>query len=92
MNRSLRVTLTWMTVCAGTVCMVALVALVSITSMMHLAVRYLSVSVTSVRVADEIELQLLMRHETGTPVARGATEAALRGALDWSERFVQSFT
>jgi signal transduction histidine kinase len=42
------------------------------------------------RVTDEVEVQLLIHHETSSPVTKGAATAALRHAIEESAQFVQS--
>src|SRR5262245_8122058 len=88
MRRSLKATLAWVTIGVAVAGLVALVAIVAITSALHVGARDLATE--SVRVAEQVEVQLVLNYEISSPMAKGATRAALLRSLDESETFVQS--
>lgn len=90
MRRSLNALFTWSTAAVAAVGLVALVALIATTSVLHVVARDLSTEIESVRVANELEVQLLLHHGTDRPVIRGAGRAALLDAVDDAARFIHS--
>lgn len=90
MPRSFNSTITWIAIGAAAVGVVVLGTLIAIASGLHVVTRDISTAVESVRVADEIELQLLVTHAATSPVVRGASTAALKRAVEESAGFVQS--
>jgi two-component system, OmpR family, sensor histidine kinase MtrB len=90
MNRSLNALLAWMTVGVASVGFLALTALAVITSALHVVSRDLSTAIESVRVSEEIELQLFVHQESQSPVNKGAAVAQLRHSIDEAERLIQS--
>lgn len=87
---NLRAVLTAMTLILGVLALVAAASLVMLTTSLHRKVSELRASAENIRLAEEVEINLLLHDRAADPLVRADLEQALRQKLDDARVYVTS--